>query len=1331
MSSAAVKRQLKSVLGQSILNVTVSKHGDISRPALISSLAQDPAVVGSLQDLYGALAETCPADLNTFTNDPALGDIWYTTHNWKTMGTDRQTAFKSFLETVMGSKAWKMLHATRRRNELAIRQRFGLIPKVRFTEKKPARAGESYIGQPVPSDTTERHEPEKKGSVMPVSNLSFEQGKGQLIPSTVHPDALMLPQAFPEASSIQNVNTDLSISEPTNSMDFKTQVTPQTAESQTKWIERNPAEYTPDFAMNHGAGKIGRLEDKSSTESRPILPPTPRVSRDKMMIAAADSNLEEAVKMSTPSVSGQQMLSMAVYTGNQQGTGGKTTMGGGPDTNGFKEQKAEEPVTVSDLGTQFFKKSDASTDSRSNEIIGSRIEASLIAILKAQADKMQGTPEDKLEALATNTLKAMKNLDIEVSPGVVYHRLPNWLTDKVANFVTEKDWNAKNFDRMLARAGFSFRISEQLVAQYRPKNMSIPEVRKSLESIFQAAFSLLALPKDVMSLLGNPWLHTAQLVFREIIDRNEKLHGYSPETVDKWQKGIFQLIDDPAKFAMKFMKDEFVREITGKNAAKWVDYTEDNKLFEEIKSKPVAFTGIHLESAKNFIRTVWNKSLQKGLVMDNYLDKAPVDFLLDLIERSIKKELFLPPGIKDKIQTALRTFMDSEADGRALWLLLEKMSRILAVAPRPLWGGNFRPPKKGGRTYSDKQLQADYAENYMMLDLFDDAVRFSTEASEENREAITKKMEKHKRVIEWLRSMGDAQSIQEKSPLKSEDRDRYNSFFWNSISMSGLPENERREAMKKNKYYGMSAYLNIDELADVLNFGDKTLLETPEDIAKKNLHSPDDEEKEEEHAQKSTSTEGGPKDAHPELRRRLMSFSSGGPGPASRKLQATSGDGFSDWVKSWTTSIGDTIFGSEDVTKEHRVTQFLKGTTPTDKTNYKEIMDTLWDMRGVLTNGNPTLDKIKAAAKKMFPGSTSQAIETVDSFDDPKYKSMMEAAVTAIETLKKTNSKEEYEHAMTWDESFNAFQAANKYRPIRPASYQPGDSLKEAEQATQGSVSTPASAQSASQPAGMTEEQRVQQASRAAPGVGQQTGSQATGAVGTKSESQAQGGILQEVPRPEAKTGKVSEEQAAVQTQVLNNDNPTGDKKLNIPLLRPMFREGDADIIMRENANEEQLKINRLAWQQFNNYSWEANEEADNPLHAMNIIDETRRFYDPLDKDELMPDQCRAAIELSYDASKEVFSTPENAIMETDSLVLDTRGDGNLTTLTPDETLGQFHDVYMDTWFRIPESSPWKEFTQIEGTQLPDSMLENPKLWAPNDAPSLRFKNGYIYSTLN
>lgn len=184
-----------------------------------------------------------------------------------------------------------------------------------------------------------------------------------------------------------------------------------------------------------------------------------------------------------------------------------------------------------------------------------------------------------------------------------------------------------------------------------------------------------------------------------------------------------------------------------------------------------------------------------------------------------------------------------------------------------------------------------------------------------------------------------------------------------------------------------------------------------------------------------------------------------------------------------------------------------------------------------------------------------------------------------------------------------------------------------------------------------------------------------------------------------------------------------------VPQLRLSFREGDADIVTRINENPQAISADRKMWQEFRGYHYEANQEPDNPLHSGVILDEARRFYEPLDKDDILLGQAEAAIQESYDCQMTAFTYPEEFKVYGDPFVLDTRGGGPLEPLDEESTYAQFHDVYWGQEGILPKSSPWNQFTQADGSQLPDSAIHGNTVFSGNDLPLLSVENAFIFTT--
>jgi hypothetical protein len=185
------------------------------------------------------------------------------------------------------------------------------------------------------------------------------------------------------------------------------------------------------------------------------------------------------------------------------------------------------------------------------------------------------------------------------------------------------------------------------------------------------------------------------------------------------------------------------------------------------------------------------------------------------------------------------------------------------------------------------------------------------------------------------------------------------------------------------------------------------------------------------------------------------------------------------------------------------------------------------------------------------------------------------------------------------------------------------------------------------------------------------------------------------------------------------------------PLLRPSFDEGGANIVNEINSDPRMEAINRLMWQGFDNYAWNSNQEVDNPLYALQLIEEGHRFASPLIGEEELP---LKALEAYAEVQNQDTDPPFNvdAKMTHDGDVGDFMMDiipGPHSILSGKGTDAMFHNVFLPSWAEIPEPSPWKKFTAVEGTQIPDTELENPSRIAGYDWPRFNHKNRFIMTT--
>jgi hypothetical protein len=165
------------------------------------------------------------------------------------------------------------------------------------------------------------------------------------------------------------------------------------------------------------------------------------------------------------------------------------------------------------------------------------------------------------------------------------------------------------------------------------------------------------------------------------------------------------------------------------------------------------------------------------------------------------------------------------------------------------------------------------------------------------------------------------------------------------------------------------------------------------------------------------------------------------------------------------------------------------------------------------------------------------------------------------------------------------------------------------------------------------------------------------------------------------------------------------------PLLRPSFIAGGSDIVYQANKDPNAEIINRLAWASFRNYSWEANEQSDNPFYSMETMEFTERFKHPLFGEDYMQEQCVEACEQAKTLTTLYDSVPNQAREDGRIIFQDTTiYEGTATTSFHDPIVGkpseetneEFHDVYLPAWGVIPESDPLEQFTLAPGSQFDD-----------------------------
>ena len=169
--STPIERQLQTLLGSTIFNLTLRRGADPSRSSFIRDLASDDTLAQALQRMLDACEGKAPSQENRYPKDPVIGDVKYCVDRFASQSPEVKAAIQQFVSALLDSPGMKTLKASRVRLDAYFRRRFHLSlrkekdKKVRFVEPKPMQGGQSYVGQPTPSDTKIRHQTESKGMV--------------------------------------------------------------------------------------------------------------------------------------------------------------------------------------------------------------------------------------------------------------------------------------------------------------------------------------------------------------------------------------------------------------------------------------------------------------------------------------------------------------------------------------------------------------------------------------------------------------------------------------------------------------------------------------------------------------------------------------------------------------------------------------------------------------------------------------------------------------------------------------------------------------------------------------------------------------------------------------------------------------------------------------------------------------------------------------------------------------------------------------------------------------------------------------------------------------
>lgn len=1330
MATAGVKRQLKLILASPILGVSLRKNGDVDRSTLVGVLARDEAVVSSLHDLYGAVAESCPNGLNVYKTDPALGDLWYIVHNWKRADSSKRAAVTAFLQVIFASKAWKLVQSSGRINEMKIRERFGMNSDVKpFHEHKPQRGGESYIGQPTPSDTSTRHVTQKSGDALIPSNLSYDQGKGDL-ESTAHPDAFMTNQSLPIVVDIQDAMSDIASAQPSSEMKYNTLINPHSTAKDQKLMKHMPTHKT---AGLHSGNYMATIEQK-------------KVSREAAMITAANSQFNTGRGLVT--IEGQRQLNTTSYQTTGQGTGGRTTMGATPGTETRPESGSSLPTTIPSKPVPNPNVNEKSTQPSSNPY-GQAFTAGLYS---TQGESKPFEPEDEDTQMSGATF--LESGSKQIAVGVA------WLAEVVGGLE-------------LVRTVFGDEALVAALQDVREGLSSMPKAKNIIDAAINVAQTGGRITTDLLGgLMTQAGVAKDKVAAalsgvkdpkaRALIQEQASIKpGRQPfKLQSKLGDRVLGYLSSGGPLGAGPMADQQPQTGTafgnfnrnGRTPAKEVSFIEDGmpkkrkmgeltnqQITEKIYRRLYAWAYLQGKGAQGTTET-YKKAMQqlRYRIMDTGGLKSILEEMVghnwkDVTDEQIEKMYALDSDDRDMkglhgVQFFTKQHFEELNENYARSLAFEDMQADAERTER-----EEKSKKAKTQAPTEEDIEEDDPDNPPPL-VAATPVQTAT-PSTEPQPTVTKPDETlpnppNPPVIPPTPQVAGGGGGGPPSSGSSTV-----STGASASSSTSLPPGNQQVVggggpPSDPPGGGGAQTMEVDQTKG--NRGPRELIKRTKKAKvymneawharKKQIAANEAElrfQRELLNAKKKSQREALQKQLEKARRDKEA---------AQKEFDAKNNlvhqyQQFAQQEAQKHAEYRAKIEG--DIAKVRKEAQDKESR---DAKAYRELQDRLeaeleegkiigQEKQKQLKKFRNDMSRSSGEAQRQITELKRQVAQTSALWQEEKARSanvLADGTEASKELLKRvTTAINEADKAIaTFGTEANQRIAAlsHGFRDQKTAAEGAAPSATPAEALGTGSQAEQAAASGGQAPA-----------APAAPPTGN-----------TSTTTGSTSNLTTPVPYDKSTYNPASGALTSGTFQTGQNaaGEVTDSNGVYVPTLRLFFREGDANIVSRINDNPKALSMNQKAWADFSNYDWEANMEVDNDLQMGNIQQEGLRFSGQLEKDSILEQQAAEAIQENYNKTQTVYSLPQKCITDGDSLILDVRGGGNLNPMNEDETEAVFHNVYIDPWIEIPESSPLKRFTAVMGTQLPDSMRQDPECYTSGDSSNLRFQDAYIYSTI-
>lgn len=1277
--TSSTRRRLEAILGRGMLNVTLSRKTDPARKIFLSNLSKDQKVHDALSETINVIGNVCPYADNPFKKDPQLGDFKYVLDNWGQAAGEHKGAVANFFLTLTGSPEFKKLGSA---SVIArvLQSRFQATSKATFHEPMPRFGGESYPGQSVPSASGIRHEREKQGSAVIVSNLSGAEGKGDQ-KAGANPDAFRENQALPKVVSIQDAMTDISSYKPSPVSDELTIEKSVPATQSSREMKYKPTQQVDVKRAPSFLGKRKFVEGKYvDSKGVPIYltPPTKKISLNKKVHETAlhfnkqvtDEGTSGQVKQTTVTspTTNYSGVNPTTFQTSGQGLGNLSTVGGqggiNPSTTNPGVNKVPEAVwktstpeptsapekpglSLREAGrgfiNYFWPKGDEAESRRDNrellEVSEQKLSHSrglksvsngdgeIVSYLRdlltdnakdtSVLDKLDPKYAEQFIIDNPEKMSWFGNMIRHITPAYALEALGLSVDPTLASVVNIVGYEATKF---MAKKSFDYfyrKSSEQKIDQEHYDHIFLKSFVAPLEDI-------LAKPESSNTIIIEPDF----LVFGKhqfISDSNYQIFN--------------KIIEDYRSSSYPIGYGNPPRALLNDNYVNILSWSLNNLYNAQIGYDRMAISGSPTS------KELYQSNLLMAVVMFMNVYGAGVT------NNKILLNFLSPEGTRPvrynykNLDSRLYTALTSESRD-TLYSAIQKLSE----------GTTLEDPGSGKKTFlnnlnkiTETAQKNSNVNNFIALST-DQANKFDLEMKRSRLSnlfrALTERPRDFKTIIEQIEHLKTDPVFDDLPESRTDIQTMIKKLLISKVSsISGIRDDIVSYGPIRNlakKFYTFDRFPSMDEVENLLN------LKIPEDPRLGTALTEYIKYYEPKKKQFPVMRiEPFGTDIWLEITNYVM---------AHQGTQAPLGAGAEPPTEPPPTDAPYLL----DQTKS-------QAPLPTDKTKAPIMEGTKIPVRQGREETN---------MPKPIPKETTRSAPTEGPQVEPEIR---------IERIP------ERQHNFPMSEKSKTVPRLKTDAPVAGVTYSPYEQF----------IPHP------------DDEPEPTKKETAMPGMVAPVQSPTpTPAPSSQSIAPAGDTNMSLVP-------------IAPPTQ-----QPGGVDSTDIPLLRPSFPAGGANIVKKVNENKQILEIDSMQWEMFKDYYWEPNMEKDNALQWMNYIDQARRFYPPLDKAELLPQQASDAVDEQYARDcKNCYNIPPEFKRDGQVIIMSQIPEPNEpTSSTGTEQL--FHDVYRETDYRTPADSFWNKMTAIEGTQIPDSMLENSNRLAGWDWPLLAMQNRPIVTTL-